>query len=111
MAGAASCRSFAKPKSSSFVPDFVSMMLPGSREQLIEGNLKRPCQLLQSCNRRNEVTILDARNVNTKQPAPFLDLTLGQALHFTNGAYAVADEHGGLYRSWWRSFRSGREFA
>src|SRR5207245_11110424 len=63
-------------------------------EQLIEGNLKRPCQLLQSCKRGNEMPILDSRNVDAKQAAPFLDVTLGQILCFTNGAYAFADEIG-----------------
>ena len=35
LAGAASCFSFAKPKSSSFVPDLVSMMLPGFRSRCV----------------------------------------------------------------------------
>ena len=35
VAGAASCFSFAKPKSSNFVPDFVSMTLPGFRSRWV----------------------------------------------------------------------------
>ena len=35
LAGAASCFNLAKPKSSSFVPDFVSMMLPGFRSRWV----------------------------------------------------------------------------
>ena len=35
MAGAASCFSLANPKSSSFVPDLVSMMLPGFRSRWV----------------------------------------------------------------------------
>ena len=35
VAGAASCFNFAKPKSSSFVPDLVSMMLPGFRSRCV----------------------------------------------------------------------------
>ncbi len=34
-AGVASCFSFAKPKSSSFVPDLVSMTLPGLRSRCV----------------------------------------------------------------------------
>ena len=33
--GATSCASFAKPKSSSFVPDLVSMMFPGFRSRCV----------------------------------------------------------------------------
>src|SRR6266581_8014354 len=39
------------------------------------------------------MAILDLRNVDTKQAAPFLDVTQRKFLCFTNGAYAVADEH------------------
>src|SRR6266571_4712426 len=39
------------------------------------------------------MAILDLRNVDTKQAAPFLDVTLRQFLCFTDGAVAVADEH------------------
>ena len=48
------------------------------------------------CSYISRVAVFHARDVGGSKTGPFLDIALRQFLCFTDGAYAVADEHGGF---------------
>jgi hypothetical protein len=63
-------------------------------EELIEWDFESSCQLFQCLNRRNGMTVLDSRNVATKQSCALLDISLGKFLFFAQVAEAVTNNLG-----------------
>jgi hypothetical protein len=62
-------------------------------EELVERDFHSPRQLFQRFDRRNGVTVLDARNVTAEEPGALLDVTLGEFLCFTEQTDAFSNYH------------------
>jgi hypothetical protein len=52
-------------------------------EKLVERHFHGPRQLFESFDRRNGMTVFDARDVAAKQPRALFDVALGQFFRFT----------------------------
>jgi hypothetical protein len=64
-------------------------------EKLIEWNLHGSSQFFKRLDRRNGVTVFDARNVAAKQPGALFNVTLGKFFRFAEQAYTVTNDHVG----------------
>jgi hypothetical protein len=62
-------------------------------EELVERDFHSPRQLFQSFDRRNGVTVFDARNVTAEEPSALLDVALGELLCFTEQTDAFSNYH------------------